>query len=138
MRYLALLGRVLFALIFITAAPRHFTHEGIQHAADLGVPLAGLLVPMSGVMALVGGFSVAAGYRARWGAWLLVGFLVPVALMMHAFWKLHEPALIHLQQAMFAKNLSMLGAALLITYWGAGPLSINVRQDRMLGRKSEV
>jgi putative oxidoreductase len=72
------------------------------------------------------------------GAWLLVGFLVPVTLMMHAFWKLHEPALIHLQQAMFAKNLSMLGAALLITYWGAGPLSINDRQDRMLGRKSEV
>ena len=127
MRYVALLGRILFALIFITAAPRHFTHEGIQHAADLGVPLAVLMVPISGVMALAGGLSIALGYRARWGAWLLVGFLVPVTLMMHAFWTLHDPASIHIQQAMFAKNLSMLGAALLIANLGVGPLTIDDR-----------
>jgi putative oxidoreductase len=127
MRYVALLGRVLFALIFITAAPRHFSHEGIQHAADLGVPLASLLVPVSGVMALAGGLSIALGYRARWGAWLLVGFLVPVTLMMHAFWTLHDPASIHIQQAMFAKNLSMLGAVLLVANLGVGPLSLDDR-----------
>jgi len=28
--------------------------------------------------------------------------------MMHAYWKLHDPAMVHVQQAMFAKNLSML------------------------------
>ena len=50
MRYIVLAGRVLFALIFIFAAPRHFSHEGIQHAADLGTPVAGVLVPLSGVM----------------------------------------------------------------------------------------
>jgi hypothetical protein len=27
---------------------------------------------------------------------------------MHAFWKLQDPSLAHTQQAMFAKNLSML------------------------------
>ena len=128
MRYLFLIGRILFSLIFITAAPRHFTHEGIQHAADLGVPLAALLVPISGVMALVGGLSIAAGYQARWGAWLLVGFLVPVSLMMHAFWKLTDPAAIHVQQAMFAKILSMLGAALLLTQFGPGQASLDDRR----------
>jgi putative oxidoreductase len=128
MSYLYPAGRILFALIFITAAPRHFTHEGIQHAAEIGVPLAGLLVPISGVMALAGGLSVAAGYKARWGAWLLVGFLVPVTMMMHAYWKLHDPAVIHVQQAMFAKNLSMLGAALLITRFGAGEISMDGRK----------
>jgi putative oxidoreductase len=100
----------------------------MQHAAKLGVPLAGLLVPISGVMALAGGLSVAAGYRARWGAWLLVGFLVPVTMMMHAFWKLQDPAMIHVQQAMFAKNLSILGAALLITQFGAGEISVDGRK----------
>ena len=69
MKFLFPLGRVLFSLIFITAAPRHFTHEGIQHAAALGVPAAGILVPLSGVLALLGGLSVATGYKARWGAW---------------------------------------------------------------------
>ena len=125
MRYVALAGRVLFALIFITAAPRHFSHEGIQHAAELGVPLASLLVPISGVMALAGGFSLVLGYKARWGAWILVAFLVPVTFMMHAFWKLHDPVLVRTQQAMFAKNISMLGAALLITQVGVGGFSFD-------------
>jgi len=34
---------------------------------------------------------------------------------------------VHAQQAMFAKNLSMLGAALLITQLGAGPFSVDER-----------
>jgi len=130
MRYLYPVGRILFALIFITAAPRHFTSEGIRHAADLGVPLAAFLVPVSGLMTVAGGLSVAAGYKARWGAWLLVGFLLPVTLMMHAYWKLHDPVEIHVQQAMFAKNLSMLGAALLLTQFGAGPVSVDARNEQ--------
>ena len=125
MNYLTLTARILFSLVFILAAPRHFSQEGISHAADLGVPFAAAVVPISGVMAIAGGLSVAAGYHAKWGAWLLVAFLVPVTLMMHAFWKLHDPAQIHIQQAMFAKNLSMLGAALLITQFGAGGLSVD-------------
>jgi putative oxidoreductase len=125
MKILFLLGRVLFSLIFITAAPRHFTHEGIQHAAGLGVPVAGLLVPLSGVLALVGGISVALGYKTRWGAWALIGFLIPVTFWMHAYWKVSDPVAIHIQSAMFAKNLSMLGAALLIAQFGAGPVSLD-------------
>ena len=125
MRYVVLAGRILFALIFITASPRHFSKEGIAHAAQLGAPLAGLLVPVSGVMALAGGLSIAAGYKARWGAWTLAAFLIPVTFMMHAFWKLQDPALVHTQQAMFAKNLSMLGAVLMIAYFGSGPFSID-------------
>jgi putative oxidoreductase len=125
MRYLVLSGRVLFALIFITAAPRHFSSEGIGHAAQLGVPLATLLVPISGALALGGGLSVALGYRARLGAWALVAFLVPVTFMMHGFWRLSDPVLVHTQQALFAKNVSMLGAALMVAYFGSGPISID-------------
>jgi putative oxidoreductase len=128
MRCLVMIGRILFALIFIMAAPCHFSHEGIQHAAELGVPFAAVLVPISGIVALAGGISVAAGYKARWGAWLLVGFLVPVTVMMHSFWKLQDPATIHLQQAMFAKNVSMLGAALLLTQFGSGEFGLDGRK----------
>jgi putative oxidoreductase len=129
MRYVYLIGRILFALIFVMASPRHFSHEGIQHAADLGVPLAGLTVPISGVMALAGGLSVASGYKTKWGAWLLVGFLVPVTLLMHAFWRAPDAVQAHIQQAMFAKNISMLGAALLLTQFGAGPMSFDARKS---------
>jgi putative oxidoreductase len=126
MRYLFPIGKILFAYIFIVAAPRHFSHEGIAHAADLGVPLASVLVPIYSAMALLGGISVAFGYRTRWEAWLLAAFLVPFTLLMHAFWKLHDPALVHIQTAMFWKNISMLGAAILITQFGGGALSLDV------------
>ena len=130
MRILFPVARLLFAVIFIAAAPRHFTHEGILHAADVGVPLAKLLVPVSGVMALAGGLSVALGWRARWGAWALIAFLIPVTAMMHAFWRHADPAAFHIQQAMFMKNLSMLGAALLVAQFGAGPISIDDLKQR--------
>ncbi len=128
------LGRVLFSLIFLMAAPRHFTHEGIKHAADLGVPDASLLVPFAGVLAIAGGISIALGYKAKWGAWALIAFLVPVTFWMHAYWKLSDPSAIHVQSAMFAKNLSMVGAALLIAQWGAGPASFDdwARHDSKL------
>lgn len=130
MKLLFPLGRVLFSLIFIIAAPRHFTHEGIQHAANLGVPAAELLVPVSGVLALAGGISVAAGYKARWGAWALIMFLMPVSFWMHAYWKLSDVSAAHTQSAMFAKNVSMLGAAILISQFGPGPVSFDERGTR--------
>jgi len=125
MRFLVPVGRILFALIFST----HFSPEGVQHAAALGTPFSAVLVPISGLMAIVGGLSVVLGYKTRWGAWLLVAFLLPVTLVMHAFSTLHNPAAIHVQQAMFAKSLSMLGAALLIAHFGAGPVSIDSRKN---------
>jgi putative oxidoreductase len=35
-----------------------------------------------------------------------------------------------LQQVMFMKNVAILGGALLLMYFGAGPISIDARQGR--------
>jgi putative oxidoreductase len=123
-----LLGRIFFAAIFLMAAPNHFTNQAIQYAASQGVPLASIAVPLSGIMAIAGALSVLLGYHARIGAWLLVLFLIPVTLMMHAFWRVTDPAMAQTQMIMFMKNLSMLGGALLITQFGAGPFSLDTRR----------
>jgi putative oxidoreductase len=128
-RYLVLAGRILFAAIFVLTVFSHFSGQAIDHAASQGVPAANVLVPLSGILATLGGLSVALGYRARIGAWLIVLFLVPVTLMMHRFWGVPDPRMAQLQQAMFMKNVSMLGAALLVAYFGAGPLSLDARQS---------
>jgi putative oxidoreductase len=94
------------------------------------VPWANVLVPLSGILALLGGLSILFGVRARIGALLLVLFLVPVTLIMHRYWGLPDPALARLQQVQFMKNLSMLGGALLIMYFGAGPLSFDEQNAR--------
>ena len=122
-RWLPLIGRVLFAFIFLAAAPRHFSGEGISHAAGLGVPFANLFVPLSGILAIAGALSVIFGFHARWGAWMLVLFLVPVTLGMHQFWKIDTEQR-HIQVSMFAKNISMLGGALLIARHGSGAFSL--------------
>jgi len=122
-----LLGRILYSAIFIMSGPNHFKAETIGYAAAQGVPLATVAVPLSGIIALLGGLSIALGYRAKLGAWLIVLFLVPVTLMLHRFWGLSDPQATGLQLAMFMKNLSLLGAALIIARLGSGPLSL--KQD---------
>jgi putative oxidoreductase len=129
-KYSVLAGRQLFSIIFIIASAGHFSPQTIESAARHGVPLPGLLVPVSGVIALMGGLSVLVGFKARVGAWLLVFFLIPVTLVMHNFWAAPDVATFQLEQAMFMKNLTMLGGALLISYFGAGPLSLDAVVDR--------
>src|SRR5690554_2514856 len=70
MRYAVPLGRLLFALIFLNSLVGHFSPDAIAYSAQAGVPMAALLVPLSGVLAFAGGLSIALGYRARLGAWL--------------------------------------------------------------------
>jgi putative oxidoreductase len=130
MKPLALIGRILFSLLFITAAFGHFKPETIAWAAASGVPLANLLVPASGVLAIVAALSIASGYRARLGAAGIVAFLVPVTLAMHKFWTIADPMMAQMQQVMFMKNVSLIGAALYFVYAGAGALSFDALRRR--------
>ncbi len=124
----ALLGRLLFVLIFLMSAPMHFSGQTIAYAASQGVPLASITVPLSGVIALAGGLSILLGYRAKVGAWLLVLFLAVVTPMLHKFWAVSDPMMHQMQVVMFMKNLSMMGGALFISQSGAGPWSLDARR----------
>jgi len=124
------LGRFLFALIFLMAGANHFNKQTIGYAASQGVPLAAIAVPLSGVVAIAGGLSILLGYRAKLGAWLIVLFLLPVSFMMHKFWTITDPMMAQLQMILFMKNVSMLGGALLISQFGAGPFSLDARRLR--------
>ncbi|MGD0987403.1 MAG: DoxX family protein [Candidatus Sulfotelmatobacter sp.] len=123
-----LLARFLFVLIFLLSGPRHFLSQTIAYAASQGVPMASIAVPLSGLMAFVGGLSILLGYRAKIGAWLIVLFLVCITPMMHKFWGVTDAMMYQIQFVMFMKNLSMLGGALLISQLGSGPWSLDARR----------
>lgn len=127
MNTLPLLGRILFALIFVMSGLNHLFGAGADHAAQAGVPLAQVMVPFAGLLSLVGGLSIALGYKARLGAWLLVVFLLPVTFALHPFWAQADPMMQQMHMAMFMKNIALLGTALYIAYAGAGPLSLDAR-----------
>jgi putative oxidoreductase len=43
---------------------------------------------------------------------------------MHQFWAFQDPITAMIERIMFMKNLSLIGGALLIAYFGSGPLSL--------------
>lgn len=136
-RYLALVGRQLFSIIFIIASAGHFTPGTIALAAEHGVPIAGLLVPVSGLIALAGGLSVLFGYRARIGGTLLVVFLVPVTFTMHNFWAAADATAFRLELALFLRNIVLLACALLVARNGAGSLSLDAAIEESHGLEAD-
>jgi putative oxidoreductase len=101
----SLFGRQLFSIIFILSSASHFKPPTVEYAAQHGVPSPELLVPLSGIVALVGGLSVLLGYRTRIGAGLLALFLIPVTLMMHNFWAAQDAASFQIERALFLRNV---------------------------------
>nr|BAE45102.1 putative quinol oxidase subunit [Terrabacter sp. DBF63] len=92
----------------------HFSQREMMtgYAASKGVPAAGLMVPFSGAVSILGGLMVAVGVWPDLGALLLVAFLVPTAVLMHGFWRETDPASKANEQTQFLKDLSLAGAAL--------------------------
>jgi putative oxidoreductase len=125
MKIPTLVGRILYSLLFVSAAPGHFSAATISYAAAQGVPLANLAVPASGILALLGGLSIALGYKAKLGALAVIAFLVPVTIMMHNFWAVTDPMMHQLQMVMFMKNLALVGGALTFFVHGAGAYSLD-------------
>jgi putative oxidoreductase len=140
LRGLVPIGRVLFATIFVLSAFGHFSANAVAYAASAGTPFANIVVPAAGVLALVGGLSIMLGLKARWGAALLVLFLVPVTLIMHRFWSETDAMQAMVARAMFLKNVSMLGGALLLMYFGAGPISVDesIESKRIAKREARM
>jgi len=116
MNAVLVIGRVLFALIFINSGIAHLTKlEAMTgYAQYKKIPAAKLSVIVSGLMILVGGLYIALGVYADLGALLIAAFLIPAALLMHTFWKETDPTAKQNETIGFFKDLSLAGAALII------------------------
>ena len=110
------IGRILFALIFINSGIAHLTKlEAMTgYAKYKKVPAAKLSVIVSGLMILIGGLYIAIGIYADLGALLIALFLIPAAVLMHAFWKETDATAKQNESIAFFKDISMSGAALII------------------------
>jgi len=131
MKYIPLIGRILFSLIFISSGIMgHMVGltGTAAYAASAGLPMPTVLVLVSGIIALLGGLSILLGYKAKLGALLIVVFLIPVTFIMHNFWTITDPAqemMKTMQMSLFMKNVALIGGALMIAYFGSGPVSID-------------
>jgi putative oxidoreductase len=114
-----LVGRILFVMVFLfSGSTIHLlkARQGIEYARMYKVPAPELTVPLSGMIAVLGGLSILLGIWADLGALLLVAFLLPVSFLMHAFWKETDPQQQANQMAHFMKNIGLVGGALVLFY----------------------
>ena len=125
MKWLTLIGRIIYGGFFVYNGLNHLINLKMLagYAAMKGVPAPQVAVLVSGLMILVGGALVVLGWKVRLGAWLIVLFLVPVTFKMHAFWA-ETGDLRMIDMISFAKNMGLLGAALMIMLPTSWPLAV--------------
>jgi putative oxidoreductase len=93
MEIVFLIGRILFAFMFVMSGINHLTKADhmVGYAQFKGVPSPKLAVQGSGVVLLLGGLSVILGVWADLGAIVLAAILVIMAVKMHNFWAIEDP-----------------------------------------------
>jgi putative oxidoreductase len=129
----AVLGRILIALIFVRAGISKLgsIDPTAAEMAKAGIPLSNLLVYGAILMELGGGLMLMVGLFARRVALALFFYTMTLALIFHAYWNA-PAAQARLQASIFFGHLSMMGGMLMVVAFGAGALSI----DAVLRRKA--
>ncbi|MEO0408750.1 MAG: FAD-dependent oxidoreductase, partial [Cyanobacteria bacterium P01_A01_bin.135] len=118
--YLPLVGRSFLTSIFIYAGINNLLNFS-STAEGIGAMLPAPELALAGniLCCLLGSLSLILGFKARWGAILLILFLLPTTFIFHPFWSDSSETIA------FLKNLSLVGALLFVFAYGAGPVSLD-------------
>lgn len=121
-----LAGRILIALIFLLSGFGKITGFAgtAGYMASKGLPMTDLLLVITIVIEFGGALLIVTGFKARLGALALFLWMIPVTIVFHNFWAVPADQQM-IQQIMFMKNLSIMGAMLYIMAFGSGPMSID-------------
>jgi putative oxidoreductase len=130
MNYIPLIGRILFSTIFMYSSIANFSDYFVYEATAKGIPYSCVIVPFVGILELLAGLSILTGFMAKWGAWLIIIIMLPVTFIMHDFWNIDDPVKHQLVLMTFMRNLSIIGAALMISFFGAGSYSFDEYKSR--------
>ena len=121
------LGRALFGGYFLYNGINHFQNRKMlaDYARSKNVTAAGLAVPASGVLLVLGGLSVLTGVRPKAGASFIAAFLLGVSPKMHDFWRIDDQQQRTSELVNFTKNMALVGAACFVAAlpepWPASP-----------------
>ncbi len=123
---LLLAGRLLLALLFLVSGVRAaLSFPGsASYFAGLGFPVPEAATILAIVIEMGGGILLAAGWKTRWVAWLLVAFVAIATATAHRFWEF-DAAQFNNQLNHFLKNLAVIGGLLYAAALGAGRYSLD-------------
>jgi putative oxidoreductase len=115
MAALFLVGRILVGCYYLSGAFNHFAnlHAMARYTAMHGVPAPEAAVLVAGLLLAVAGITLLLGAFPEVGVAALILFLVPVTLVMHAFWRDIDPGMRQVDIIQFGKNIGLLGSTLM-------------------------
>lgn len=116
-----LIARILLSGLFLAAAVRYslYFSETVQDMIEHGITSRPRFLLYASLSCMIlGGVLVLIGYRAKFGATLLLLFMIPSTLIFHT--ELTN----ELQQTMFVKNLAIIGGLMTIYVNGSGKYSV--------------
>jgi len=122
-----LLGRLVFALVVAYLALGNLLdlESSVGYAKSKGAPLASISVPLGSLGLIGGALAILAGVYPSLGALAVIGFLVPITIIMHDFWTMdgqdRQNERIH-----FLKNVGLIGCALVFLALSSVPWPLAV------------
>jgi putative oxidoreductase len=125
---LALLGRILLSIIFLTSAySKIFGWEGnVAYVATKHITnpiLVSVMLGGAAVVELGGAICLLSGFQARIASFVMAIYLAAVNLIFHNFWALSgNSAGINLTH--FEMNLAIMGGLLVISAFGPGKFAL--------------
>ena len=112
-----LLGRTLLGLYFLVfgalKVPTYF--DTLSLMISKGVPLSGVLLPITIIVQVLAGFFLIIGQNLRISSLLLVGLTISINIFIHDFWNLTgDPSQAHEAQN-FIKNLGIIAGLFVLS-----------------------
>ena len=116
MNTVLLIGRILFALMFVSGGINHFVKAEAMtgYATFKKVPAPKFANLVSGLLLVASGLSIILGIYADLGALVVAILLTAMALKMHDFWAQADAQAKQTETINFFKNISMAGGALIL------------------------
>ena len=125
---LALIGRVLIALLFVPAGWGKIAGFAgtVGYVASKGVPLPEVCAAIAIAAELGLGLLLLVGWQARWAALGLGVFTFVISFIFHNFWAVPADQLM-MQRGQFFKNMAIAGGLFAFAAFGAGRWSLDGR-----------
>jgi putative oxidoreductase len=128
---LALVGRILLALLFITSGFGKITgFDGtVGYIASKGLPFAALGAVIAIVVEVGGGLAVLFGFFTRPVALVMAIFTLAAAVFFHNYWGVPADQVMNMK-IHFWKNISIAGGFLMLSAFGPGAFSVDAKRAR--------
>ncbi|WP_026435113.1 DoxX family protein [Acidovorax sp. JHL-9] len=123
---LALVSRLLFAVLFLPAGIGKFTGFAgtVGYISSVGLPMPTVAAAVAAVVEVVGSLALIVGFGTRFAALVLAFFTLVASFFFHAYWAVPADQQM-ITQLLFFKNIAVVGGLLALTAFGAGAWSVD-------------